>query len=354
MRVKLGILGFGFMGHEHENMMVDFRDKADLVAICDNVPEQMADAKTPNIKKYDNMDNFFQDKEMNTVIVALPNHLHKEAVIKAARAGKHIICEKPVALNVKELDEMMRVVKEFGVKFTVHQQRRFDPDFRIAKEIFDKQEVGNVYTIQTSLYGINGKLHDWHIYKKYGGGMLYDWGVHLIDQVLWMIPGKIKTIYADIRNVINEEVDDYFKILLRFDNNIISEIELGTYFLSDKPKWFERHWFIGGNKGSAYIDGFEPTGKICTTTRLLEEVGKTRTMSSAGPTRSFGEPAPGILQTKPLPIVNTSWKMYFDNFFKAMNEEEDFLVKVSEVRRVLAVMEAVRESGKIGKTIDFE
>lgn len=353
MKIKFGILGFGFMGQEHETMLSTF-DDVELVAICDNVPEQMLDAKTPGVKKYDNMDDFFEDEEINTVIIAIPNHLHKEAVIKAARAGKHIICEKPVAMTVKELDEMMETVKEYGVKFTVHQQRRFDPDFRTAKEVFDKKELGEIYTIQSSLYGINGNMHDWHVYNKYGGGMLYDWGVHLIDQILWMIPGKIKTIYADIRNVINKEVDDYFKIILRFESNIIAEIELGTYFLADKPKWFERHWFIGGNKGSAHIDGFAPDGKICTTSRLLENVEGKRTMTSAGPTRSFGTPAPGVLKTKELPVVNTTHKMYFDNFIKAINEEEEFLVTVSQVRRVLSVMEAVRQSGRTGMAIPFE
>ena len=95
--------------------------------------------------------------------------------------------------------------------------------------------------------------------------MLYDWGVHLLDQILWMMPGaKITSVYADIRNVINEEVDDYFKILLRFDNNVTAEVELGTYVLTDKEqdKWFERHWIMSGNKGTAYVDGFDPEGKL--------------------------------------------------------------------------------------------
>ena len=64
--------------------------------------------------------------------------------------------------------------------------------------------------------------------------MLYDWGVHLLDQMLWMMPGaKIKSVFADIRNVINFEVDDYFKILMRFNNNITAEVELGNV-LSDR------------------------------------------------------------------------------------------------------------------------
>ena len=106
-----------------------------------------------------------------------------------------------------------------------------------------------MYTIKSSLYGFNGNMHDWHVYVAEGGGMLYDWGVHLLDQILWMMPGaKIKKSLRGYPHVINFEVDDYFKILMRFDNNITAEVELGTYYLTDKKhdKWFERHWFIGG------------------------------------------------------------------------------------------------------------
>ena len=118
----------------------------------------------------------------------------------------------------------------------MHHQRRFDKDFRTMKEVYDQRSLGKVYTIQSKLYGFNGNMHDWHVFKEFGGGMLYDWGVHLLDQLLFMVEGKIKSVYADIRNVINGEVDDYFKILLKFENGVMCELELGTYFLADKKK----------------------------------------------------------------------------------------------------------------------
>ena len=71
--------------------------------------------------------------------------------------------------------------------------------------------------------------------------MLYDWGVHLIDQILDMIKSEIISLYADVQNVINEKVDDYFNIIMKFRNGITAEIELGTYYLTPK-----RAWFIGG------------------------------------------------------------------------------------------------------------
>ncbi len=353
-KIKFGIIGFGFMGHTHEEMITNKVDNAEVVAICDIIPSRMDDAITKGVQKFTNADDVFAIKEIDTIVIVVPNTLHKEMVIKAARAGKNIICEKPVAMNVKEFDEMMVEVEKNKVLFTVHQQRRFDKDFRTMKDIFDRKLLGDVFTIQSGLYGLNGNMHDWHVYIKEGGGMLYDWGVHLIDQMLFMVDSKVKTVFADLRNVINFEVDDYFKIILKFENGIVGEIELGTYFLKDEHKWYEHHWFMGGNKGSAYSDGFEPEGKIVRTTRLLESVPEKLTMTKSGPTRSFGTVPPGVLVTEELPVAKTEHIMFFENYMRARAGKEDILVKPEEARRVLSLMEAVRKSAETDKSIDFE
>ena len=353
--IRIAVIGHGFMGHEHETMlsqMEGFR----LVGFSDRDPKQLDDVRE-GLKRYESNEALLVDPEVDVVLIAANNNQHHDLVIQAAEAGKDIICEKPVAMSPEELDDMVRVTNECGVKFTVHHQRRLDQDFRIMKEIFDQKALGDVYMMKNSLYGFNGNMHDWHVYISEGGGMLYDWGVHLIDQILFMMPeAKITSIYADVRNVINFEVDDYFKILLRFDNHVMAEVELGTYLLADKPqdKWFERHWIMSGNKGTAYVDGFEQEGKIVRTTELLTNVRGSRTMTAAGPTRSFGPPAPGKIITEDVPKVNTCHRDYFENYKKAYYGEEDFLVKIPETRRVLAVMDAVRKSAETGKSVDFE
>lgn len=353
--VRIAVIGHGFMGHEHEKMLSNF-EGVKLMGFSDKDPDQLKDV-LPGLKRYSSNEELLADPEVDTVIIAANNNQHHDLVCQAARAGKNIICEKPVAMNVQELDDMVKVTSECGVKFTVHHQRRFDPDFRTIKNVYDSKTLGDVYTVKNSLYGFNGNMHDWHVYVAEGGGMLYDWGVHLIDQVCWMMgDAKIKSVYADVRNVINFEVDDYFKIIMRFDNNIVAEVELGTYFLTDKmhDKWFERHWIISGNQGTAYVDGFHPEGKIVRTTHLLQNVGGKRTMTAAGPTRSFGPPSPGTIVTEELPYANTTHENYFENYVNAFNGEEDFLVEIPQTRRVLALMEAARESSRTGKSVDFE
>ena len=330
--MKLGIVGFGFMGHCDADMMATF-DEIDLVAVADTNPEQLKDAPE-GVETYGSIDEMLEKADINVVMVSTPNPSHPEMVKKAAAAKKH---------------EMVAACKENGVIFTVHQQRRWDTDYRIMKEVYDKNMVGDMYVIKSQLYGFNGNMHDWHVYPEMGGGMLYDWGVHLIDQMLDMVKSDIVSLYADVQNVINENVDDYFNIIMKFANGVTAEIELGTYYLTPK-----RGWFIGGNKGSAMIDGFAGEGKIVRTAHLLENVPGKITMTAAGPTRSFGPAAPGLLQEEPLPEVNVSHRMYFEHFLKAFNGEEEVIIKPEQVRRVLCVMDAVRESARTGKAIEFE
>lgn len=340
--IKLGIIGFGFMGHEHANMMATLPE-IELKAVCDTVPEQLTDAPE-GVETYLDAGELLEKADVDTVIISVPNDIHLEMVEKCAAAGKQIILEKPAAMTVAEFDRMVEIVKEADVHMTVHQQRRWDVDYATMKAVLDRGLVGKPYIIKSQLYGFNGNMHDWHVYPEKGGGMLYDWGVHLIDQIMWMTEEKPVSVYADVKNVINERVDDYFKLIFEYESGMTAEIELGTYYLTPK-----RAWFIGGTTGSAVIDGTfraqgNTEGQIVRTRHLLQSVPGKLTMTSAGPTRSFGEPEPGLLYTEPLPEVHTVHRDFFTHYIAAREGREPDQVTLPQVRRVLEVMEAIRAS----------
>jgi predicted dehydrogenase len=346
-KIKIGIVGFGFMGHCHADTLKTI-DEFQLTAVADINPDQLSDAPL-GVNVFRTMDEMLHGADLDAVIISTPNLTHLEMVEKAAKAKKAIICEKPAAMTVEEFDKMTAVAKENNVLFTVHQQRRWDTDYCIMKEVYDKRLVGETYVIKSQLYGFNGYMHDWHVFPELGGGMLYDWGVHLIDQILNMVDDPIESLYADLKNVINENVDDYFNIMIRFKNGVMAQIELGTYYLTPK-----RAWFIGGDKGSAMIDGFAGEGKIVRTSHLLQNVPGKITMTAAGPTRSFGPAEPGLLIEEPLPQVQVSHRDYFLQFIRSFYNKEDLMIQPEQVRKVLCIMEAVRESAKTGEAIRFE
>lgn len=339
------------MGQTHAETIKKL-DYAELVSVCDIDPTKSINDNS--VEFFDNADEFFSKGTFDTVIIAVPNHLHLEMVEKAAKSKKDIICEKPAAMNAEELREMIELTQQADVLFTIHHQRRLDKDFQTAKKVYENRSVGEAYLVKSSLYGFNGNMHDWHIYPHYGGGMLYDWGVHLIDQILYMIPYKIKTVNARLRNIINKNVDDYFNIQLTFENGLIAEIELGTYFLNSSEKWFERHWFIGGNEGSCVIDGFNPEAKIVRTTELLTNTPSKSTITHAGPTRSFGNPPPGRITTEDVTIEQTEHVMFFDNFHRAKNELEDLMVKPAEMQRLMKLVDTIRKSSEDDQSYPFD
>ena len=115
MKIKLGIIGFGGMGKWHaENAP---RAGVKIAAVCDIEEEKQQDALEKGYKLYKTADELLADEEVNTVILTVPNYLHKEMCIKAAKAGKNVITEKPAAMNVEELDEMEAACREAGVFF---------------------------------------------------------------------------------------------------------------------------------------------------------------------------------------------------------------------------------------------
>ena len=270
--------------------------------------------------------------------------------LKAAKAGKNVITEKPAALNVQELDEMEAACKEAGVFFTAHQNRRWDRDMLTVKKAYDEGLLGNIFTIESKLHSANGYMHEWHLYKKYGGGMIYDWGVHLIDQILFMMPGvKIKSIYADIKNVLHEEVDDYFKIIMKMSNGITVHIELSTYILEYQPRWL-----AAGDKGTMIVKNFACDGNIYRTGKMLEKLPSQIVETEAGPTRQFAPVAPGGIVTEELPKITSDWTDFYKNVDDVLNGRAESAIKIPEVRRVLSVMEAAWRSSESGEAILFE
>lgn len=176
---------------------------------------------------------------------------------------------------------------------------------------------------------------------------MYDWGVHLIDQAMQMMKGaKPITIFADIKSIINDEVDDYFNLTLKFDNGITYHIELATYLLNYQPRWL-----AAGNRGTAYINSFACDGGIARTSELLDKLPAQIAETVAGPTRQFAPQPAGVLYEEPLPEVVTEWTDFYQNVVAAIEGKEEPLIKIAEVREVLRIMEAAVQSSETNQSV---
>jgi len=346
--IKFGIIGFGGMGYWHFENASKIAG-VQFVAAHDINTEALEDAKRSGLKTYDTLESFLGDPDIDAVLISASNPAHKELVIAAARAKKAIICEKPAALSVSDFDEMVACAKENNVLLTVHQNRRWDKDFRTVKTVIESGTLGNVFHITSRLYGIFGYVHGWHCFKDQGGGMLFDWGVHLIDQILQLIPEKLVSVWSDMKVVVNSEVDDYFKLLLRFESGQCVEIELGTLMLHGLPRWY-----VAGDKGTAIVNSFAGDGRIIRTVKEFRKLPIRIADTTSGPTRTYVPTSDEDFRYEALPEVsNNGWTEFYRNFMEVMESDAKPAVQLDQVRRVLRVMDAARLSAQQKQEIAF-
>ena len=181
-KIGFAVIGYGGMGSHHVRLArLQQRGRLAPLGVFDIKQARQAAARKAGLKAYESREALLSDPAVELVTVATPNDVHKEIVIDARRHGKHVICEKPVAMCSADLEEMIAVANETGKLFTVHQNRRWDPDYRTAKAVLDSNTLGKVYNVENRVHGSRGVPGDWRALKVYGGGMLLDWGIHMLD-----------------------------------------------------------------------------------------------------------------------------------------------------------------------------
>lgn len=344
---QVAIVGMGGMGNWHRELIADV-ENMEICGSFDIREERQEFAREHQITPYDTFQDLLADKNVDIVLCATPNDVHKEIVIQALRAGKNVICEKPAAVHSADFQEMMDVSAETGKLLVVHQNRRWDEDYLTAKKIYDDNLLGNIFRIESRVHGSRGIPGDWRQEPEHGGGMLLDWGVHILDQALQIIPGKIKKIYADFTHVTNELVDDGFSCSLTFENGLIYLLEVGTSNFINLPRWY-----IQGINGSAVIKDWDLSGELVKITDWSKN-DAVPIKTAAGLTKTMAPRTEETIKSEALPIVHADVHDYYRNVMNAISGKEDILVKNEEVLRVLRLMEAIRKSADTGQAVGFE
>ena len=347
MGIRMGIIGFGYMGHWHLRNAPRV-ENVEVVAAYDIDPEKVKEAREIGLTGFDTLEAFLKSDLFNLVLVATPNDCHCALVCAALNAGKNVICEKPVAMSMKELDQMIDTAKKNNVLFTVHQNRRWDKDFRIVKEIWDSGELGHIYAIHSRLHGARGAMFGWRAQPEHGGGMIYDWGVHFVDQLLFMMGFDcVKSVFCKTEKVKTPEVEDYFFLLLDLKNGAHVQMEIGTWVLKPMPRWL-----VLGDRGTAYVNDFTRSGGIISVDETVEPE-EIVAMTTSGPTRTFAPRGKKEIIERELPDSPAELTEYYANLRDAIDGKAELIVKPEQVKAVFRVLEAAFESAKTGKMIEL-
>jgi predicted dehydrogenase len=285
---------------------------------------------------------------VDIVLVATPNNLHRDLSIAAMRAGKHVLCEKPVTPTSAELEDILAVAKETGKVFYPRQNRRWDEDYLIIKKIYDENLLGKTFNIESCVHGSRGIPGDWRGVKEYGGGMMLDWGVHLLDRLLMMIPEKITKVFCSLTNITNDEVDDGFKMHLTFESGLTAVVEVGTCHFISLPLWF-----IAANHGTASISNWSCSGEMVRLNSWDDKDAKP-ILAGEGLTKTMAPRLGKSIEKLPLPEVDYDRNELYSNLADAVNGEAEQIVTAEQALRVFKLMEAAFKSSKEGVVVYFE
>lgn len=246
-KIKVGISGLGRSGWGiHANALEKCSEMYDVVAVFDPIEERRKEAKERfNCRDYSDFNSFLKDEEIELVVIATPSHLHALQTIEALRAGKNVVCEKPMATSLAEADEMIKTARATGKILTVFQNRRYSPDFLKVKEVIQSGKLGRIVLIKIYSHSF-GRRWDWQTLRKFGGGELNNNAVHLIDQAVQLIgeDKDIQVMFCDLQKTLTlGDAEDHVKIILSAPNSTV-DIEV-TRACAYPQNW----WLVMGTQG---------------------------------------------------------------------------------------------------------
>jgi predicted dehydrogenase len=254
--IQFAIIGCGRIAQRHAEHIHKF---GKLVAVCDTVKEKAdAMAKQYNATAYyDAADLLANEKSIDVVSVCSPNGLHAQHSIQGLKAGFHVLCEKPMAINVNDCGEMIKTAERYNKRLFAIKQNRFNPPVEAVKNIIDEGKLGKIFSVQLTCFWNRNEdyyRNSWKGTKDLDGGTLYTQFSHFVDLLYWMV-GDIKDVEAYTANYAHQgiiEFEDTGVVILKFQNGAIGTI---NYTVNSYGKNMEGSLSIFGEKGTVKIGG---------------------------------------------------------------------------------------------------
>lgn len=231
--LKIAIIGTGNISHNHIQGYLEFTDRCQIVALVDIYPEKAEEKKRhyglTNAKVYASHEEILGDTEIDVFDVCTPPYVHAEISINALNAGKHVLCEKPMAASLQECDAMISAAKESGKTLSIIAQNRFTDAFWRLKKVLDSGETGKVCHAQVDSFWWRGhSYYDlwWRgTWEKEAGGCTLNHAVHHIDAIQWMLgfPSEVVSMITNAAHD-NAEVEDLSSAIFKYDTGALTQL----------------------------------------------------------------------------------------------------------------------------------
>ncbi len=336
--VAVGIIGFGRIGAEHAGWIAASQHMR-VAEVYDATPARRELATARGLATHESLDLLLTSPRVEAVLISAPTSMHFELAIEALRSGKHVMIEKPIALDLAQAKAIADEATAQNKLVSVFHNRRWDVDFLTAQQAIAAGTFGRVFNVESRLgqwsscVGPAAKEYrpNWRNEGSFGGGGLYDWGSHFIDQ-LWRLlhPAKPVRVFAQLRgNVWSSDCDDFARVLIDFDNGAVGLCEINTTTTRPLPRWH-----IDGTEGSAFSPySLEFDTSVWASLRFTDKEQTTHV-------------------TLPMAEAGLTETQIWDRFASAVRGNGEPAVTVWSVLPTMALLDAARESSKTGRAID--
>ncbi|MER3482006.1 MAG: gfo/Idh/MocA family oxidoreductase [Meiothermus sp.] len=324
--MRVGIVGSGMMGEVHA---AGWRQtEAELIGFySENVEQACRVADDFGTEAYDTLEALFEQADI--VDVCVPTFAHKEMVLQAAAAGKHIVCEKPIALSVEDGLEMIEACNNAGVRLFIAMVVRFFPQYRLSRELIAKGQIGTLGVMRLKRVAYVPRLNqpdNWYLDESRSGGMLVDLMIHDFDYARWL-GGEVERVFARL-NQATDGPGQYAQAILRFKDGPMALIEGGWAYPQGV---FRTALDLSGTDGLIEWSSDEHTPV------------RSFTLTRDGNTSSVGLPTSGL--------SDDPYAVELQHAYRAIVSGEPFEVTAKDGLEALRIALAARQSIATGKPV---
>jgi predicted dehydrogenase len=243
----VGLIGYGAIARAHA-ASIAATPGLSLAGVCDLSDERRKLAASEwSVPTHARADEMLEDTDVGLVVVGTPPSVHFDSVMAALRAGKHVVCEKPFAIRVDEVDRMIDAAAAGNRVLTVYQSRRWDPDYLALREVVRSGRIGETFYMESFIGGYDHPCDFWHSDEAISGGMIYDWGSHYFDWILQLMPEQVRSISANAHKLVWHDVtnSDQVRVDLTFAGGAQA-----TFLQSDIASVRKPKWYVLGTRGA--------------------------------------------------------------------------------------------------------